>query len=139
MLVLRRKNELVNQFDEMLDYFDSIFNNMFFSSTFDTDDFIKMREEYNKENKEHSITIAVPGYTKEDISVEIKDDIMKISGKIKNEKAKSFYSSESFCHSRKIKNLDPKTVNVTLKDGLLSITYKLKEELQTDTIKIEIT
>lgn len=68
--------------------------------------------------------IAAPGYSKSDITAELKDgNILKISGKSDN------YGGISFKKCLYLsKDLDATTIQLTVKDGMITVEYKIKEE-----------
>jgi HSP20 family protein len=123
--------ELITPFDSLLN---ELFNDNFsgLTKSFGEDFFI--RGSYPKVNvvdAENEIVIeaAVPGLSKEDISLEIKDDILTISG---NSNQNSNYSNESFVR-REIKrskfqrsfalgeNLNKDNVRASCLDGVLTL------------------
>lgn len=68
--------------------------------------------------------ISAPGYSKSDIIAELKDgNILSISGKSDE------YGGINFSKSLYLsKDVDTKTIQLTVKDGMITIEYKLKEE-----------
>jgi HSP20 family protein len=100
----------------------------------------------NKEN-EFVIELSAPGLKKEDIKIELDNDILTISSNSENEKEekndgyyrREFYKS-SFQRSFTIpKNINRNEISATMEDGVLNVIIpKLKEEEKQDNITITI-
>ena len=97
------------------------------------------------ENEEsYGILLELPGFSKEEINIEINNDIILISSDVKktdeNYKIKEFSKSsfERSFHLPDDVNVDD--IEATMENGILSITLnKIKElEIKTNTIKIDI-
>lgn len=96
-------------------------------------------------DNEYTITVDAPGYTKEEINIEVKDDILTISSEHKDEKEENkegyIYkerSERSFSRSIRIpKNVNAEEVNATLDNGLLTLTIPKKEPVEPRKIKIQ--
>ncbi len=123
--------ELITPFDSLIN---ELMNDSFMglSKTLGEDFFVK--GSYPKVNvldldKEILIEAAVPGLTKDDIEVEIKDDVLTISGKSNQEKG---YSDSNFVR-RELKRsrfqrsfalgatLDKDSISASCKDGVLRL------------------
>ena len=89
--------------------------------------------------------LEVPGLTKEDIKIELKDSTLSISGERKEEnevKKEDFHRIEScsgkFCRNFSLpRNIDPKKVNAKMKDGILELRIAKAEEAKPKSIPIE--
>ncbi|MCF7906151.1 Hsp20/alpha crystallin family protein [Candidatus Gracilibacteria bacterium] len=96
--------------------------------------------------KEFQVTADLPGFSPENISVEIEDDGIVVSGKHENEqeeKEKNFLRRErsfsSFC--RKVNfpsHADLENVKCKSKDGVLTITVPKRPEAKKKSLKIEV-
>lgn len=106
----------------------SIFDNDFFDT--------KQRLSYPKVNissldNEYIIEAHVPGLSKEDISVELKNDILSIKGNYQNSSEnseenyirKEFYQS-SFSRNFRLIDVDTENINCNLNNGVLTIKVK---------------
>ena len=91
-----------------------------------TDDVPKLETDryYDKETDENVISLSLPGFTKEDISVEINKDMLVISGEIKNEKTKKFISQNKFSYSYSTNNIDVEDIKASMENGILEIRSK---------------
>jgi HSP20 family protein len=95
--------------------------------------------------KSYELHIAAPGMKKDDFKVELKDNVLTVSGerKFSNEKKdKNFHSIEtqygSFSRSFTLpENVDPAKINAKYNDGILELTIPKdeKKELR-QTIKV---
>jgi HSP20 family protein len=124
----------------------------FFNDDFNYLPFFGTREHTGLSNiseneKEYLIEISTPGLKKEDIKIELDNDILKIYSDVKNEKEEkneNYYRKE-FCRSSFERNFTlPKIANkdeisATMENGVLSVTIpKMKAEKKKDNIKISI-
>ena len=99
-----------------------------------------------KENMDsYQVTMEVPGVNKEDISIEMKDSVLSISGKREissEEKDETYHRIEryygSFCRSFTIPTpVDEKKIDAAYKDGILTISIPKKEEAKPKKIVIK--
>lgn len=87
------------------------------------------------------ILIDIPGRTKDNINIELKDDYLTVSGnKLEKEEGKFFKrsSSSQFSYSWNIDGFDQESIDASMKDGVLSIDLKHKEEPKNSIRKINI-
>jgi HSP20 family protein len=91
---------------------------------------------YEKEN-EYSIELSAPGLKKEDIKIELNDDVLKISSVVEDKKEDKFdgyyrkeFRKSSFERSFTIpKDVVKNEISATMTDGILVLTApKFKEE-----------
>lgn len=99
-----------------------------------------------KEN-EYQVELSAPGFKKDDIKIELENDMMKISSSVEDNKEETnegFYRREfyksSFERSFTIpKNANKEEISATLIDGILKVSIpKLKKEEIKENIKIQI-
>ena len=91
------------------------------------------------------VKAEVPGLTKDDISVELQDRTLTISGKKKVEKddeGKKYYRKEirsaSFSRSFQLPaSVDPQKIEAQFKDGILQVKLGKTEDSKTTTIEIK--
>lgn len=135
------KDNWVTSFDK---FFDDAFRGSFpdFHKTFGIDPFSKAA--YPKVNvishdNQIEIQAEIAGYTKDDISVEVEEDILSIVGKASNEKEqtdKSVYllrelKRSAFSRSFRLsENLDAEKIDATFKDGLLTLVIPRKTKAE---------
>lgn len=87
------------------------------------------------------IFINVPGRNKDNIEIELTDNILKVSGKsIENENRKlsKIHCFKEFSYSWNVKDFSD-DIKATIKDGILTIDLKYKEKPKKLVKKIEIT
>ena len=129
----------------MQDQFDKMFEN-FFHDNFVTDSTsfnppVDMVE--NDEN--YLITVELPGLSKDDVNMTIKDNMMTISGSKKNRyesendsKHRIESSFGSFSRSFRLpKSIDRENVKANFESGVLSISMPKVEEAKPTVIEIE--
>ena len=139
---------------ELITPFDSIINELFndnfasLSKAFGEDFFVKgSYPKVNVMDNETSITIeaAVPGMAKEDITLEIKDDTLTISGKSNqhSEQSGSSYVRRELKKSRFERsfalgeNLDKDNITASCENGILTMTLpKLSPEEKIPTSRL---
>ena len=105
---------------EIEDSFSDVFNHFFNYSG------------YNDELGNLIYEMEVPGFNKDNLTVEISDGILTIQGK------KEIKNKNSICKSKVFRQInvgDIDNVNAKLKDGMLTLTLK---HLETETKKIEL-
>jgi len=101
-----------------------------------------------KENGNIVIEANVPGYTKEEIKVEVKENILTVSGEHKEEKEvseKDYYHKEfqmgSFSRSVNLPSgITTEDIKAKYSDGILRLSMPSKEETKTEevsTINVE--
>jgi HSP20 family protein len=119
-------NNIFNLFNENLYDWDYLLNNKL-SNSYSTN--IKESE------KNYQIEFQVPGFKKEDIEINIEDNILKISGNVENSKEdenikynrREFYK-KSFAKSYHIPDdVNEDSIKAECKDGILTINIDKKE------------
>jgi len=98
-------------------------------------------------DNEYVVEISAPGLKKEDIKIELENDILKISSDFedqKEEKNDGYYRRE-FCRSSFERSftlpkiVDKENISASMENGILSVSIpKLKEEKKKDSLKITI-
>ena len=129
MLVVKRKSGLPTMDTFLNDFFGKSFFN-----EFDQSFLPKVRTKENEENYE--LSFALPGFKKEDININIEDDVLIISSKVEKDDFK-----QSFENRYQIpEDVDVDKINATMEDGILKIKVgKYKELPKTNIKRIEIT
>lgn len=101
----------------------------------------------SENENEYLIELTAPGLKKEDIKIELENDVLKISSSIENnkeEKNENYYRREFYKSSFERNFAIPKGVNTdeisaTMTDGILIVEIpKMKEEKKSEGIKISI-
>lgn len=123
-------------FDDDFDYYPSIFETRRNSGL----------SNVSENEKEYKIEISAPGLKKEDIKIDLDDNILRISSEIedkKEEKHDGYYRRE-FCKSSFQRSftlprlVDKENISATMEDGILNLTIPKTKEEKKDTIKISI-
>lgn len=101
----------------------------------------------SENENEYVVEISAPGLKKEDIKIELENDILKISSDFedqKEEKNDGYYRRE-FCRSSFERSftlpkiIDKENISASMENGILSVSIpKLKEEKKKDSLKITI-
>ncbi|MFW6233260.1 MAG: Hsp20/alpha crystallin family protein [Nanoarchaeota archaeon] len=128
MLVVKRKSGLPTMDSFLNDFFGrNFFNDL------DIDFMPKVRSKENKDNYE--LSFALPGFKKEDININIEDDVLIISSKVEKDDFK-----QSFENRYQIpEDVDIEKINATMEDGILKISVgKYKELPKTNIKRIDI-
>lgn len=143
------KDEFVNHFDYLLDTlmnssFPMLNDKSLSSDFFAKGSFPKVNVSKQKEN--FVIQAAVAGYKKEDITIQLKNNLLTISGKSSGNTIKDgeFYFKEvklsSFSRSFQLNNfLDKDKLTASVEDGLLTIKIPFVNSVTGDKVRnIEI-
>jgi len=133
--------------------FDRTFRDFGFSS-FDMDgpfrhtagDMFKPVTDLSASDKEYTITVEVPGAKKDDIKIEVTDNVMTISGEKKQKKEeeqKDFYRQERYYGSfQRVlplpQDADQEHIKADFKQGVLTVTMPRKDMPKPDVKEIEI-
>ncbi|MCI5136492.1 MAG: Hsp20/alpha crystallin family protein [Candidatus Electrothrix sp. AW2] len=133
--------------------FDQTFRNFGFSS-FDINrpflpsvgNMLRPMTDLSANDKEYTVTVEVPGAEKDDIKIEVANNIMTIRGEKKQkkeEKEKDYYRQERFYGSfQRVfslpKDADQTDIKATFKQGVLTVTMPRKKMPKSDVKKIEI-
>lgn len=139
MSLIKRKPEFFDT--DLLD-----FPNRFFDSSFFRDREFPMVNIRNLDN-EFKVELAVPGYRKEDLKVEVAEGVLTVSSDNKEEKESTQdgwkrreFRYNSFSRSFQLpENADADKVNADFKDGVLNLSIPKKAEAKpTRTKAVEI-
>ena len=90
-----------------------------------------LTKEIQKGEDAYKVEIDIPGFTKEEISISIKKDILCINAKKEDETQR-----KNISRSYKLENMDVEKIEANLENGVLSITIPFlqndEEELKID-------
>jgi HSP20 family protein len=84
--------------------------------------------------KSYNIYVNVPGFSKEEISIKIKDDQLLISGEKKEKEEKTVFSYKEFKHDKFNRSFsipedaDAESIKAQYKSGVLEIVFTKKEK-----------
>lgn len=100
--------------------------------------------DFEETDDEYKIDLELPGVKKEEVSIDLKNDVLNISWKRTREskkgllKKKNYERSEgSFSRSFHVQGVDSEKVDASLKDGVLSITLKKNDSEKAKQIQIK--
>lgn len=104
------------------------------------------RADVRETDKEYIIDLSLPGLRKEDVKVEVKDDILTVSGERKSEKeekGKSWLRRESsygsFLRSFALpEGLHSEDIKASCKDGVLTLSMRKPSQVKTRGISIKV-
>ncbi len=152
-LVIKKEPELVSPFTEMERYFDEILHQPFSlfrhpmwpRAQFPDTDVISPSVDIFEEGKEVVIKAEIPGIKKSDITIDISDNKMTISGEKKKETKvdrKDYHRVEcsygSFCRSFVLPdNVDSDKAKASFKDGVLEIRMPTSAQTKKKQISID--
>lgn len=128
---------------EISSIFDSFFNDGL--GKFERNVFFTPRVDVMEKEKQFEVHVALPGLKKEEINVEVENNVLTVSGerKIKNEsKEEKYHMVENFYgkFSRSFtlpENVDPSKIDAQFEDGILNIALP-KSEVKQNTTKVVI-
>lgn len=134
------KYELVNPFARR-SLFDVVFNNDPFFSSWESYtpkvDIVEKKDKY-------LLNVDLPGIKKEDVKIDLKDNVLTISGERKcehQEEKDSFYRSEvsygKFSRSFNIEGVDPERIKAKFDNGLLKLELEKSKERRPREISIQ--
>jgi len=140
MLVLR-KNRDWNTVPTMESFLNEFFGNDYLSSSRRTTD---TKVNISEDENSYEISLALPGYKKEDVNIELKDGYVTISSEFEktNEENNDKFVRKEFVKSSFERNFPlPEDVNeenivASMEDGVLSITLNKIKEIE-DTTKVK--
>ncbi len=115
--------------------FDEFFNESWFSNFENSQKYALI--EWDEEEKEATITIEAPGFQKEDIEISSDSEGLTISGEISNETLKNKLTHRKFSYILRRSDLDPKSVQAILKNGILEIKLKKEKDKKSKIIEIQ--
>ena len=120
----------------------------FYMPNFFDDDFLPMLSNrtssmpsvnIREDEKNYSLDLAVPGINKDDLKIDINEDVLTVSSENKSEKEENKdgykrkeFSYSSFCRSFYIpENVNRDKIEANYKDGILSVSLPKQEEEKT--------
>lgn len=87
----------------------------------------------NKTDEDYQIYLAVPGLTKDDLKISVKDNILSITYKEEKTDDKSYSFIRSFKKSYNIPdNVDEKQINGSVENGVLEIILPKNKKKNTE-------
>ncbi len=105
-----KRSNLFNLFDEMTGFSYGLNRNM----------------EVKKDEDSYVVTMLLPGFSKEDISIDTEGDTLEVTAKT-NRPLPSFVGKE-FSQRLYLENLDSESIKGKLENGVLSLTLSTKKK-----------
>lgn len=139
----RRQNEIMRAKDPwgIISVFDEFFNEAMFPESLNSN---PLRADIRETEKEYIVDAEVPGVRKEDIKIELREDILTISveqNDQKEEKTDNYLRRErrtgSFKRSIMVQNVNNEAVTAKYDNGVLTITLP-KDEVNKKDYRIDI-
>ncbi len=122
-----------NDLFDMRSIFDDFFSDSFMPAFFNTAN--PMKADIRETEKEYIIDAELPGVKKEDIRLELRDDVLSISvehNEQVNEERENYIRKErrygSFGRSFCVENVNDEKVTAKYNDGILTVTLPKAEE-----------
>lgn len=140
MPMIWRNNDVCNYrdpFDEMDKMFENIWGTGLESS-------VSMKTDVIDQGDHYELQAELPGFNKEDINIELKDDVLTISAShSENQEEKDKDGkyirrerrSASYSRSFTVENLTPEDIDAEYKNGVLSVKLPKKEEVKQEEAK----
>ena len=133
-----------------LTHWNSLLGDLVFPFTDNFEDKVySPKMDINKTDGAYQIKLAIPGVKKEDLSLEVEDDHLVISGSSKQEseekdnKEKVYSEISSYTHFKRSVSIDQNRFDVEkikadLKDGILEVNVPLLESAQKKRLAISV-
>ncbi|MFY0628229.1 MAG: Hsp20/alpha crystallin family protein [Reichenbachiella sp.] len=127
-------------------FFDDLFNDNFFNGNLNSENSFTPKVDIAETEKQFEIQFAIPGIDKNDLSIDLNDGVLTVSGerKVQNEKdERNFHSIEtsygSFKRSFQLPdNIDADKVDAKYEAGILNVTIaKDEKKIQKKTIAVK--
>ncbi|MGB0850658.1 MAG: Hsp20/alpha crystallin family protein [Bacteroidia bacterium] len=128
--------------DMLISNFGDIVNDIFTENTNNPALTYRPDIEFTEGKTEFKLSLSLPGIAKEDISIKLEDDILKIKGERKRNKieGKSLVNEIKYgTYNRSLrmpKSVDPNAIKAEHMNGILQITLTKKAETQPRNITI---
>ena len=133
-----------NDFWNLRNVFDDFFSDSFFPTAFQTLG-QSIRADIKENEKEYIVEAEVPGVRKEDIKLDLRDDVLTLSveqNEIVNEEKENYLRRErrygSFSRSFYVENVNNEEVSAKYNDGILKIILPKDQNSRKEKHKIDI-
>jgi HSP20 family protein len=117
---------------------DELFDDIFYSKPLTQS--ISAPVDLIEDEKEVRVSVEIPGMNKDEINIEYKDGILKVSGEKKIEKSEKGHReirSGKFSRSVSVKDIDFENGSAEYRDGVLSVILPKAEKLSIGKLKIK--
>ncbi len=126
------------------DYFGGVFDTFFNDNLGRQTVSRRVPTNISENDEAYHIELAIPGFSKSHVNIQVEEDLLKITGKKEEEKSEVKYTRKDFSSNEFEKSYRlPETVEVEkikaeFKDGILSIELPKKEPAKPVSIKIDV-
>jgi len=132
-MLVKRKNDW-NTLPTMESFLNEFFGSDNLSDGHRFNDKVNITENENS----YGLDLSLPGFSKEDIKIEINDGIISISSEVEKNEKNSFFKSSFEKKYFLPEDADNDNIEATMENGILSITLNKKEENTTKVKYIDI-
>lgn len=112
----------------LLDLFNRVEKDFFNFDDYFFKDVIDSHEYLDKETDESVAEVSVQGFKKDEVSIELEQDLIRISGK-KDESNSKWKSVNNFNYVKYLSNVDPDSIKAKIEDGILELRWKYKDKV----------
>jgi len=123
--------------------FEDFFDDSFFKETFLPTN--EIRADIRENDKEYLMEMEIPGIKKEDIKIDLRDDVLTVSvdrNEEKNEEKGNYIRKErrygSVSRSFYVENIKAEDVKAKYTDGILTVALPKEKDTKNNTHKIDI-
>jgi len=92
---------------------------------------------FDKENEEYNVKIPAPGWTKDEINIEVDTDKLLISTEFDKDDDRKNFGVNSFKYQIKIRNIDSNSVDAALENGILTLKFKILVDKTRKKVKVK--
>lgn len=139
MLMIRNRQNLPTMESFLNDFFGlpSLLNDKYVNRNFVGD--VNVAENENN----YELSVALPGYKKDDVSIEIEDDVLVIKSDVENkteDEGKNYVRKEYYKRSFERRfvlsdDIDKNKIEAKMEDGILNIKIDKIKEIKTESVK----
>lgn len=128
------------------EFFNDVMENVF-NDEIDTPSFTNPLCNVIEDNEGFKIEFALPGYSKKQVTIDVDDNVLTVSGKLeesKNDKNELKYTRREFNYGEFKRSftlpetVDQENIKATFSDGILDVNIPKKPELKPKSLKINI-
>ena len=123
MLPVRRQSNF-----GLLDLFNRVEKDFFNFDDYFFKDVIDSHEYLDKETGQSVAEVSVQGFKKDEISIELEQDLIRITGN-KDESNSKWKSVNNFNYVKYLSNVDPESIVAKIEDGILELRWKYKDKV----------
>ncbi len=128
------------------DYFGGVFDTFFNDNLGRQAGSSKVATNISEDDKGYYLELAIPGFSKENVSINIEEDLLKIKGEkpqAKEQEGKKYsrkdFSMQQFEKSYRLpEQVEAEKINASFSDGILSIEMPKKEPAKPVSIQIDV-